>query len=82
MIAIGVDPHADPLAGGDRASDCRVVVKVTVKADEEGHARPLAWGRALDGERVFALEDGRHVSCRLERFLLGRGERWGACRRS
>src|SRR3954454_10609112 len=35
----------------------------------------LAWGRSLDRERVWAIEDCRHVSGRLERFLIARGER-------
>ena len=35
----------------------------------------LSWARELDGQRVWALEDCRHVSGALERFLLGRGER-------
>jgi transposase len=35
----------------------------------------LVWARALDAERVWALEDCRHVSGALERFLIGRGER-------
>ena len=35
----------------------------------------LAWARALDPERIWAIEDCRHVSAKLERFLLGRGER-------
>jgi hypothetical protein len=35
----------------------------------------LRWARGLDGERVWALEDCRHVSGGLERFLIGRGER-------
>ena len=35
----------------------------------------LRWARSLDGERVWALEDCRHVSGSLERFLIGRGER-------
>jgi transposase len=35
----------------------------------------LAWARELDGERVWALEDCRHVSGGLERFLLRSGER-------
>lgn len=33
------------------------------------------WGRSIDAERVWAIEDCRHVSGALERFLLGRGER-------
>jgi transposase len=35
----------------------------------------LAWARAIDPERVWAIEDCRHVSGKLERFLLARGER-------
>jgi transposase len=35
----------------------------------------LLWGRRLDGERVGAIEDCRHVSGALERFLIARGER-------
>jgi transposase len=33
------------------------------------------WARGLDRERVWALEDCRHVSGGLERFLIARGER-------
>ncbi len=32
--------------------------------------RLLRWARGLDGERVWALEDCRHVSGSLERFLI------------
>ena len=35
----------------------------------------LVWARGLGGERVWAIEDCRHVSGALERFLLARGER-------
>jgi transposase len=35
----------------------------------------LAWGRELDSERVWAIEDCRHVSGGLERFLVAAGER-------
>jgi transposase len=35
----------------------------------------LGWARGLDSERVWAIEDCRHVSGKLERFLLARGER-------
>src|SRR4029450_982625 len=33
------------------------------------------WARELGSERVWALEDCRHVSGSLERFLIERGER-------
>jgi transposase len=40
-----------------------------------GVERALGWARRLDGERVWAIEDCRHVSGSLERFLVARGER-------
>jgi transposase len=46
-----------------------------VAARQRGHEQLLVWARELDAERVWALEDCRHVSGALERFLLGRGER-------
>jgi transposase len=39
-----------------------------------GHEQLLAWGRTLDCERLWALEDCRHVSVSLERFLIASGE--------
>jgi transposase len=44
-------------------------------ARQAGHEQLLAWARGLGAERLWALEDCRHVSGSLERFLLGRGER-------
>jgi transposase len=35
----------------------------------------LRWARAIDPERVWAIEDCRHVSGAFERFLVARGER-------
>jgi transposase len=76
MIVIGVEPHKQThtLAAVDRATG-ELRGEPTVGAREEGHARLLEWARSLDPERLFALEDCRPVSCRLERFLIGRGER-------
>jgi hypothetical protein len=36
--------------------------------------RRLGWASGLDVQRVWAIEDSRHVSCRLERALLAHGE--------
>jgi transposase len=44
----------------------------TVTARTKGHGELLVWARKLDDERVFAVEDRRHVSGSLERFLLAR----------
>jgi transposase len=76
MIVIGADPHksthtacaVDALTGELRSSE-------TASAREAGHAQLLAWGRSLGEERTWAIEDCRHVSGALERFLVARGER-------
>ena len=47
----------------------------TVRAKRRSFDDLLQWARALAGERVWAIEDCRHVSGALERFLLARGER-------
>jgi len=46
-----------------------------VSADSPGHEDLLAWARTLGPERLFAVEDCRHLTGRLERHLLPRGER-------
>jgi transposase len=47
----------------------------TVQVGGRGFDALLRWGRGLDDELVWALEDCRHVSGSLERFLIERGER-------
>ena len=72
-MTIGVDPHkqthtaaaVDGLRGRDRASD---------RATPAGNGQLLEWARALDSERVWAVEDVRNVSGSLERFLIDRRE--------
>jgi transposase len=76
MIVIGADP--DKLTHTAAAVDCatgELRSGETVAARDAGHAALLDWGRALDPERVWAIEDCRHVSGGLERFLVERGER-------
>jgi transposase len=76
MIVIGSDPHK-------RSYTCAAVVAATgelrgsetVQATSAGQERMLAWARGIDAQRVWAIEDCRHVSGKLERFLLARGER-------
>ena len=76
MIVIGSDPHkssftfcaVDAVTGELRSSE-------TVEASAGGFERALGWGRGCGVERVWAIEDCRHVSGRFERFLVRRGER-------
>jgi len=76
MIVIGIDPHmkSHTAVAVDAASG-RTLAEKTVSADAQGHEQLLLWARGLGPERCFALEDCRHLTGRLERHLLPRGER-------
>lgn len=76
MIVIGADTHkqthtvAAVFAGTGQLSG-----ELTAPARAPGFREFLAWGRDLDEERIWALEDCRHVSGSFERFLIASGER-------
>jgi transposase len=76
MIVLGADTHksSHSLAAVDGATG-EVLGDKTIQVGAGGFAALLIWARGLDGERVWALEDCRHVSGTLERFLIARGER-------
>ena len=76
MIVIGVDPHkGSHTAVAVDASTGKLLGSRTVKARDHGHDELVRWSRSLGTECVFAIEDCRHVSGGLERFLLGLAER-------
>ncbi len=76
VIVVGVDPHKQThTAVAVAQASAELKGELTVKARGQGHEELLAWARELGGERLFALEDCRHVSGALERFLIGHGER-------
>jgi transposase len=76
MIVIGADTHKQThTVAAVEAASGRSRGHKTAAAREHGFDELLRWGRELDGERVWAIEDCRHVSGALERFLVGRGER-------
>jgi transposase len=76
MIVIGADTHkgSHALAAVDEGTG-RVRGSREIKADDAGHLAAVRWARALDEERVWAIEDCRHVSRRLEQALFAAGER-------
>jgi transposase len=75
MIVIGADTHKQShTVGAIDAPTGRLIAERTVKARRRSFDDVLGWARGLDAERVWALEDCRHVSGALERFLLRRGE--------
>jgi transposase len=75
VIVIGIDPHkrTHTAAAVDEATG-ELCAERTVKARQGGHEQLLSWARSLQAERLWALEDCRHVSISLERFLLQSGE--------
>jgi transposase len=76
MIVIGADTHKRTytLAAVD-AGTGRVLAVRTVRADGDGMLEAWRWAHRLDRARAWAIEDCRQVSGRLERCLVGQGER-------
>ena len=76
MIVIGADihksTHALAAVSGDGGS---VAGELEIRADEAGHRAALCWARELHEERVWAIEDCRNLSRRLEQSFIAAGER-------
>lgn len=76
MIVIGTDTHKQThTCGAVFAGTGQLAAELTAPARRAGFAELLDWGRRLDAERIWAIEDCRHVSGSLERFLVASGER-------
>jgi transposase len=76
MIVIGADTHkrTHALAAVDAGTGRQRGAR-QIKAEESGHLAAVRWARGLDEERVWAIEDCRHVSRRFEQALIAAGER-------
>src|SRR5450755_3078345 len=74
MLTIGIDPHKQTHSGVAVDPLGVQIAQRTVAARRDGFGQLLEWGRKLDSARVWVLEDVRHVSGGLERFLIDRGE--------
>src|SRR3954464_14218828 len=71
MIVLGADTHKmSHTVGAVDAATGRVAADRAVRAKRRSFDDLLRWARALDAQRVWAIEDCRHVSGALERFLL------------
>jgi transposase len=76
MIVIGADIHKSTHALAAVSGDGGLVAgELEIRADESGHLAALRWARELDEERVWAIEDCRHLSRRFEQALIAAGER-------
>src|SRR2546430_1603679 len=71
MIVIGVDVHKHSLTAVAVDELGRALAERSGSVEGE----VVAWARALDEERLWALEDCRHVTRGLEQTLLGEDER-------
>ena len=76
MIVIGADTHKrnhtlvalDGMTGAVRG-------ELQIAASDQGALEALRFAAGIEDERVWAIEDCRHVSARLEAVLLAAGER-------
>ena len=74
MIRADTHKGSHALAAVDEGTG-RVRGSREIKADDAGHLGAVRWARGLDEERVWAIEDCRACSRRLEQALLAAGER-------
>src|SRR4029453_15764569 len=72
MIVIGVDVHKHSLTAVAVDETGRPRAERTLQSAEEGVG---AWASELGAERLWAVEDCRHVTGALERELVAAGER-------
>jgi transposase len=75
MIVIGADTHKRThTVAAVFAGSGQLAGELTAPAREAGVCEQLGLGRDLEQERIWAIEDCRHVSGSLERFLVASGE--------
>jgi transposase len=76
MIVLGADMHkSSHTVAAVGASSGELLGDKTIAVGDRGFAAALDWARGLENERVWALEDCRHVSGAFERFMVVHGER-------
>ena len=80
MMVLGADMHKrSHTIAAVAATTGELKGDKTIRVGDDGFLALLDWARALDGERVWALEDCRHVSGSFERFLMSSGRRSARC---
>lgn len=76
MVVVGSDVHKRTHTFVVVDEVGRKLGEITVKADPKGHDKAIRWARERFGDEVlWAIEDCRHLSARLELDLLDAGER-------
>lgn len=75
VVTIGIDPHKDNHQAVAVDLLGKELAQRGCEADANGFGELLGWARGVDdSERVWVIEDCRHVSGPFERFLLDHGE--------
>ncbi|HTT59149.1 MAG TPA: IS110 family transposase [Acidimicrobiales bacterium] len=76
MITLGIDAHkrTHTIVAVDEAGR-QLGVRTTAATTTEEHLALVRWADQFGSPRTFAVEDCRHLARRLERDLLGAGER-------
>lgn len=75
MLVLGIDAHkrSHTIVAVDERG--RRQAQRTINATTADHLEVIAWAEGLGEDRLWAIEDCRHLSRRFERDLLGAGER-------
>lgn len=76
MITLGIDAHkrTHTVVAVDEVGR-ELATKMTRATTSEDHLEMLRWAQRLGSQRIWAVEDCRHLSRRLESDLLKAGER-------
>jgi transposase len=74
ILTIGVDPHKQTHSAVAVDELAVQLATSTQPARREGFGVLLAWSPSLAVQRVWVIEDCRHVSGPFERFLIDHGE--------
>jgi transposase len=75
MVIIGIDAHKRCHTAVVCDEQGRELGRMSVGSASQDHLELVAWVRTHGAERLWAVEDCRHLSRRLERDLLAAGER-------
>lgn len=75
MVVIGIDAHKRTHTAVICDQHGRELARRSVGTSSGDHFKLLGWARTHGRKRLWAVEDCRHLSRRLERDLLSAGER-------
>ena len=74
MMVIGIDAHKRSHTAVTIDGNGRQQATKTVGTTTQDHLKLLKWATTLGDERIWAIEDCRHMTRRLERDLIAAGE--------